>query len=130
MCAPTHVSGKGLEPGGGSQLTLCSGQLQSTVKDEARKTMSPPSRLVSGCLGFEYRNYISLFILISTGFTVRAMTLEKWTKELDWPMQATGATCVCAAMKPDQEVDGDYQSPVSRDPFDHSKEKGPGLRPR
>lgn len=71
------------------QLTLCSGQLQSTVTDEARKTRVPPLHRVSGLLGFEHRKYISGFILTSTAFTVHAITLEKWIKELDWPMQVT-----------------------------------------
>ena len=79
MYTTTHISGKVLWLGEGSQLTPRSGQLQSTIKDKAFLL----SHQVSGFPGFEHEKCTSLFISISMAYTVHATTIEKWTKELD-----------------------------------------------
>ena len=52
----------------------------------------PPSHQVTGLLGSESRKYISPFIFTLITFPVQVTTLEKWTKELDWPTPITEAT--------------------------------------
>lgn len=52
----------------------------------------PPLQQVTGLLGFESRKYICPFIFMSITFPVHIITLEKWTKELDWPTQVLEVT--------------------------------------
>lgn len=88
----SRFSRKVLGLGEGDRLTLCGIELQSTIESESRKMTFSPSRCVTGLLGFKPRKYVIPFIFISITSPVHAMTLGKWTKELDWPKQGTDAT--------------------------------------
>lgn len=84
-CQASHNSGTA--QGGEGEVRWLSSTIQGGKKDDLS-----PSQQVTGLLGSESRKYISPFVFTSKTFPAQVTTLEKWTKELDWPTQVKEAT--------------------------------------